>query len=374
MRFKTLAAVLLKQVAPVVIGLAVMGLVIAWLAGVFHDKIQPGQQSIAARKLSDQPTAVVKEVVKQSFEEAIGTLKASNRTIVSAKILATIQEVNVAAGDQVAAGQLLVRLASDEYEARWRQAEQALEGAKATRLQAESSYTRAQKLRASRAGVISQAEFDEIVARVNVARADENRQNQAVTEAKVLLSYTNIAAPRAGKVVDRLAEPGDTAQPGRPLLVLYDEASLRLEAPVVEDLAVKLAVGQPLKVRIDALDREVEGIVGEIVPQAQAMSRSLLVKVTLPAADDRYEGMFGRLIIPAGERQHLCLPVAAIQEVGQLKFVDVVRADDTLERRLVTIGQLGEDDRVEVLSGVDQGERVALQPAPQSVREQGGDG
>jgi RND family efflux transporter MFP subunit len=351
-----------------------MGLVIAWLAGVFHDKIQPGQQSIAARKLSDQPTAVVKEVVKQSFEEAIGTLKASNRTIVSAKILATIQEVNVAAGDQVAAGQLLVRLASDEYEARWRQAEQALEGAKATRLQAESSYTRAQKLRASRAGVISQAEFDEIVARVNVARADENRQNQAVTEAKVLLSYTNIAAPRAGKVVDRLAEPGDTAQPGRPLLVLYDEASLRLEAPVVEDLAVKLAVGQPLKVRIDALDREVEGIVGEIVPQAQAMSRSLLVKVTLPAADDRYEGMFGRLIIPAGERQHLCLPVAAIQEVGQLKFVDVVRADDTLERRLVTIGQLGEDDRVEVLSGVDQGERVALQPAPQSVREQGGDG
>ncbi len=73
-----------------------------------------------------------------------------------------------------------------------------------------------------------------------------------------------------------------------------------------------------------------------------------------------YEGMFGRLRIPAGERRHLCLNTDAVIEVGQLEFVDVVLPDGNIERRLIKIGQLGMPGRQEVLSGVEAGERVVL--------------
>ena len=86
------------------------------------------------------------------------------------------------------------------------------------------------------------------------------------------------------------------------------------------------------------------------------------MKVALHRSDDLYEGMFGRLRIPAGTRRHLCLATAAIQTIGQLQFVDVVNSDGrTLERRLVTIGRLGMPGKVEVLSGLNAGDRVVLQ-------------
>ncbi|MCH5376444.1 MAG: efflux RND transporter periplasmic adaptor subunit, partial [Planctomycetes bacterium] len=192
--------------------------------------------------------------------------------------------------------------------------------------------------------------------------AKVRQAEQAVSEAEVNLSYATIEAPQDGMIVDRLAEPGDIAQPGVPLLVLYDPASLRLEVPVMENLAVKMKIGERLTVHIDALDRDVEGRVDEIVPQAEAASRSFLVKIALSDAEGLYEGMFGRLLIPGGVRRHLCLPTAAIQTLGQLQFVEVVQPNDrTLERHFITTGRLGDPDHVEVLSGLEAGDRVVLQ-------------
>jgi len=184
-----------------------------------------------------------------------------------------------------------------------------------------------------------------------------------------MLSYATITAPKAGVVVDRLAEEGDTAQPGVPLLVLYDPDSLRLEVPVMEDLASRIQVGQKLTVRIDALppeQREVEAVVDEIVPQAQSATRSVIVKCKVPRRPGMYEGMFGRLLVPAGKRRHLCLNVDAIERIGQLEFVDVVRPDGTLERRLIKTGRMGFPGRVEVLSGLKAGERVVLHQSAQT--------
>ena len=88
-------------------------------------------------------------------------------------------------------------------------------------------------------------------------------------------------------------------------------------------------------------------------------------------AGELYEGMFGRLLIPAGQRRHLCLATDAIQQIGQLEFVNVVRPDQTLERRLIKTGRLGMPGRVEVLSGLSAGETVVLQPRGGSEFEPG---
>ena len=345
----------------IVVSLAVLVLVIAWLSGAFVEKVPPGRTEPEVRLAAGAMTDEVHEISKQAIEEAVGTIKAASRSVLSAKLLATISELNVTAGDQVEPGDVLIRLDDAEYARRLEQGRQSVTSAEATREQAERDFERAQSLMASNA--ISRAEFDQSDRNLRVARAEEMRAQQALAEAEVMLSYTTIVAPKPGRVVDRLAEVGDMARPGEPLLVLYDAGSLRLEAPVMEQRAVELRVGQRLEVAIDALGRTFTATVDEIVPQADALSRSFLVKASLPPDDDLYEGMFGRLRIPAGERRHLCLNTDAIVRIGQLEFVDVVTPDGGLERRLVKTGQLGMPGRQEVLSGIAAGERVVLRPA-----------
>lgn len=351
-----------KSIAPLVAGLVALVVIIAWLSGIFRSKIEPSEVEVDVARLAGQPTDVVHEVTKDYIEEFVGSLKAASRTEVSSKVLSTIEAMNVSAGDVVNEGDELVRLSSREFDSRLRQAEEALQAAEATRIQAETDLRRAKDLVATNA--MSKSQFDQAETALKVAKAQESRATQAVTEARVLLSYSTIRAPTTGRVVDRLASTGDMARPGEPLLVLYDAASLRLEAPVSEKLAVKLNVGDKLIVHVDAVDRDVEATIDEIVPQADAASRSFLVKATLPRTGDLYEGMYGRLLIPAGQRRHLCLATDAIQEVGQLQFTTVVREDETLERRLIKTGRLGMPGRVEVLSGVRAGEKVVLRQNP----------
>jgi len=343
---------------PITVAIVVLVVVIAWLAGMFEEKVEPGLVAAEQHEVPQGPIDEVHEVVKEYVFEALGTLKAASRTVISSKILATIKRIHVSAGDQVEAGELLIELADEEYQARVRQAEETLRAAQATRAEAERQFVRAQRLLEQKA--MAKSQFDAIKAKLEVARAEEAKAKQGLAEAKVLLSYTKIRAPKAGRIVDRLAEPGDTARPGEPLLVLYDAASLRLEAPVPERIAVKLRIGDTLKVYVDALEKEVEGVIDEIVPQAEALSRSFLVKTALPRSDDLYEGMFGRLLIPAGKRRHLCLATAAIERVGQLEFVYVVHEDGSVERRLIKTGRVGLPGRVEVLSGLKAGEKVIL--------------
>ena len=348
-------------------GLVALILLIAWLSGMFEEKVASDWEPRGVQQHADEPTTEVHEVTKPYVEEAVGTLKASSRTIVAAKVLATIEKIYVKAGDQVNQGQPLIDLDAKEYQARLSQAKQGLAAATANRDDAEKEFERAETLK--KKNVVTKSEYDRAMRELQVAQAEELRAKQQVSEAEILLSYSKIKAVKSGRIVDRLAEPGDIANPGSPLLVLYDATSLRLEAPVMERLAVKLKPGDELKVYVDALNKTYEATIDEIVPQADAPSRSFLVKASLPRSDDLYEGMFGRLLIPAGTRKHLCLDMDAIDRIGQLEFVNVVRPDGTLERRYIKTGQVGIPGRQEVLSGLQAGDEVILKTKPAPAGE-----
>jgi RND family efflux transporter MFP subunit len=346
------------KIVPILFGLIGLALVIAWISGLFVEKIPPGEASPVAQQLADQPTDIVHEIEKDYIEESVGTLKAASRSVISSKILATIQEIHVSAGDFVKPGDLLITLDTRELDSRLEQAGENLTAASAAAREAELDFERNQRLHESNA--ISQREYEESNRKLQVAKANERRAEQSVDEAKVLLSYSTIVSPKAGRIVDRTAEPGDTAQPGAPILTLYDSQSLRLETPVLEHLAVKLKVGQKLNVHVDSIDQDFSATIDEIVPQADAASRSFLVKASIQRSENLYEGMYGRLQIPAGSRRHLCLATDAIVRIGQLEFVDVVLNDKTLQRRLIKTGRLGMPGRIEVLSGLEAGETVVL--------------
>lgn len=373
MKTKRIIVVGLTKILPSVVGLLVLVGVIAFLAGMMVEKIEPGQSTLVARRLEpDQHDRVyvVQEVTKDIIEEAIGTLKAASRTQISARVLAPINAVHVRAGQSVKTGDVLIELDSRVLEARRSQAKSALQAAESALRQATNEHDRAKRLLPENA--ISRAAFDQRATGVEVAQAHLDQARQAVDEAEVMLSYATIKAPKRGVIVDRLAEEGDTTQPGKPLLILYDPGSLRLEVPVTERLAVRLKTGDALVVQIDALDnRRIQAVIDEIVPQAEAASRSFLVKVGLPRSEDLFEGMFGRLMIPAGRRKFLCLHVDAIETIGQLPFVDVVGSDDTLQRRMIKVGRAGDAKHREVLSGLKAGERVLLKSARMEMEGSG---
>jgi len=376
MKFKAASlvaiSIALRKILPIVAGLAVLILVIAYLAGVMTEKIKPGEAEVAVREFHpDRDEAEeVHQIDKPYFDEAVGTVKAANRTEISARVLAPINRIHVHVGQMVQRDDALIELDRRALQTQLSEAQASLVAAEAALKQSENDYERAAQL--YRKEVISEAEMDRHTADVEVTRAKLNQAEQGVARAEVSLSYATIKAPIAALIADRWAEEGDTARPGVPLLVMYDPKSLRLEVPVREELAVNLKVGQELAVSVDALGQEVKAPIDEIVRQAEAASRSFSVKLALPHFGGLAEGMTGRAMIPAGTRYHLCLPTAAVQRIGQLQFVHVIRDDNTLERRFVKLGRFGYPGRVEVLSGLKPKERVLLRSPSGTSSENNG--
>lgn len=342
-----------------IVGIVLMGLVLAWLAGAFKTKVEPGvakaPESVAPRMAAVQP---VTESNEQVIERVPGTLSAIRETMISPRIMATIGEINVGAGDRVERGQVLARLDSRDLAAREQQAKEAVNSARAKLSEAEKEYNRMKSLVDK--SIIPRSQFDTAEAAYKTARAEVQRTEQAVGEAQAGSSYAVIEAPFGGRIVDKYAEPGDTATPGTPILKLYDPTRMRLEAYVRESLAGRLRPGTDLAVMIDALTTTVQGRVEEIVPQAEPGSRSMLVKVSLPERGDIYPGMFGRLLIPTGREKRIYAPEKAILRVGQLTYVWVDRGKNQFERRFVTLGESRRDGQREILSGLAPGERVGV--------------
>ena len=338
-----------------------IALAVAWISGMFGSRISPEDRSVEAAALPENVSkSPVARVTEKASEWASGTLQSATRTAVSSRILARIEEVKVAAGDQVKSGDTLVVLDARALKARAEQAGGAKRAAEAKRELAEQEMKRAEEL--LKRGTGTGKRFDEAVSSLGVAKAEVDRATRGLEEAEAALSYAVINATVDGRVVDRLAEPGDTAAPGTPLLRIYDPSRLRVEAPVRESLAVQLAVGTNLDIVIPALDQRFEGVIEEIVPFAEPGARTLLVKVALPGDERLYSGMFARIAVPAGTRERLYVPANAVERIGQLAFVNVLAEDNTVSRRLVTTGIADGDDRLEVLSGLKEGE-IVLTPA-----------
>jgi RND family efflux transporter MFP subunit len=343
---------------------AAVAVLLLVLAGVFKPKV-PATPSIAYQAATaDLPLAEVRLITRPRYESAVGTVRAVHEAAVASKLLAKVVEVKVKAGQAVTRDEVLVRLDDSDLQARLKQAEAALAAAKAAHERTETDYQRARQLIGSRA--ISQAEFDQAASAWRSATAELERAQQTVREAKVVLDYATIRAPITAVVIDKRVEAGDTVGPGQVLLTLYDPTRMQMVVTVRESLAQRLTVGQKIRGRLEALKHDCEATVSEIVPEAQAASRSFTVKVTGPCPPGIYSGMFGRIFIPLEDEEVTVIPVAAVFKVGQLDMVDVV-VDGAIRRRSVQRGRKLDQD-YEVLAGLTASEKVVVHNGGKEAR------
>ena len=345
-----------KFVIPL-LAIIVLLLMIAWMAGLFVDKIEPGTKQITQINNGEPIEVKVSEV--SIVEQVAASVEATQATIISSRLIARIVSFNVRAGDNVKKGDLLLELENSDIKAQVQQAQARITAISARLNEAGLNLTRVQELQAG--GVVSVSDLDRAKTNHETLLAELTGMKQVQQEAYTALSYTRIVAPFGGRVVDRFSEPGDTAQPGTKLLALYNPLSLRVEARVREHLALNLEVGQSLQVEIPSLDKVVAAVIEERVPAADPGSRSFLVKAGVAFDGNMLPGMYARLLVPAGTGKQVLIPADRVVHVGQLDLVWVYQGGQSY-RRFVRIGQLVENGQVEILSGLEEGELVLPLP------------
>jgi RND family efflux transporter MFP subunit len=301
-----------------------------------HERTQTTAASLPSVAVKVQ---AAKSEPHTATEDVVGTVRSKQRAVVEAKVSGRVLEYTATPGAMVKAGDLLARLDVQEIQAKVDQARAMLD-------QAKRDFDRQKQLISSNA--TTRQEFDAAEARVKVGTA-------AVSEAETMMSYAKVTAPFDGVVTRKLADVGDLAMPGKPLLEIEAPTSLRFEADLPEAILDRVKLGAKMPVR---LAQVVEGTVSEISPVADPVSRTFRVKLDLPPTEGLRTGQFGRVSVPVAEVKLLLVPQSAVLKRGQMELVFVAK-DGKAALRLVKTGKVL-DGRVEVLSGLEDGEQVVI--------------
>ena len=345
---------LIKAVISITGILILVGLIL-YLSGFFgRAKIEPGTFQPVKEVPEPLVTAIVKTTTHPIWYEAVGTVQSKSETTIAPQVTGRIMDVSVDDGDRINSGDLIATLDSEEITARLKQARSGVDSANAIRVQANAAFKRIQKLFQQNAATQEQleaAEAAKMQADAGLAAAE-----QRLEEVKVMISYTRIVSPLNGVVRKREVEPGDLAWPGKPLVILHDPQNLRLEASIREGLINKVKIGDRVRIEISALNEEMDGTIDDIVPLADPVSRSFIIKVSFPSVEGIYPGMFGKIKIQTGDHEAVLIPRPAITEIGQLQTVRV-KQNDRWIRRYVTTSTII-NGSIEILSGLQGGETI----------------
>ena len=337
-------------------------------------------------------TVAVAETDWPSTYEATGTVRARTTATISSKLMGYAREVRAQIGDRVREGQPLVVLDARDLETSVARAEAGREEVKSAIPEAESAvalarsqldlaqvtFHRMQDLLNKRS--ITNQEYDEASARLKAAQAalDMARARRTQLDAKmaqieqevraagIQRGYSEIIAPFSGTIITKSIDPGTLAVPGAPLFTIERDGAYRLEASVEESRLSLARVGKTVSVTIDGIDRTFPARVAEVVPSVDAAARTGTVKIDLPSLPELRSGLFGRALFDTGGRKVLTVPSAGVMERGQLQSVYVAE-NNIAHTRLVTIGTRVKD-KVEVLSGLNQGDRVIV-PIPTGLAD-----
>lgn len=329
-------------------------LAILWMAGAFDSKISPGE--IASKTVYKGEALTLKNTLTQLNEDVPATVRSKQTTNVASRILAPIKTIRVKAGDVVKKGDLLIELDNRNNRSNVAQSKSNINSIRAQLTQAKSHNIRTKSLYAKES--VTKAQLEQANANYTSLKAQLARARQQLESSQTTLSYSQIRAQFAARVIDRFAEPGDLASPGMKLLTLYDPKALRIDANVRESLALTLNIGQQLETHIPALNKALMATIEEIVPAADPGARSFLIKAKIEHNGKLLPGLFARIRIPSAKQEQLLIPSVYIKQMGQLDVVWVLEKKIPI-RRFIRVGQKS-GDNVLVISGLSVGEQLVL--------------
>ncbi len=277
--------------------------------------------------------------------EALGTARANESVMITAKVTETVVRVNFEDGDLVQAGDVLVDLSGRVEVA-------GLAEAAASFRESEQQFKRQQQLIQQK--LIPASQLDTQRAAVDSARA-------RLDATRARLSDRVITAPFAGVLGFRQVSPGTLVTPGTTIASLDDVSTMKLDFAVPESFLAALANGQAIAALSSAYPgRDFKGQVRTIGSRVDPVTRAVSVRGEIPNPDGLLRpGMLLTLRVFQPERTALVVPEISVIQVAQQAHVFRVLPDNKVEQVNVKIGQrrLGE---VEVIEGLSAGDRIVV--------------
>ncbi len=306
-----------------------------------------------------QPVLATRQVELREVQlsyPAEAMVEAVRQATVAAQVQGRILDARVDAGSRVKSGQVLMRIDA-------REAEEVLAGAKAQLAVARANFERTQNLFAQK--FVSQAALDK-------AEADFKAASAGAGQAGTVSSFSIITAPFAGVVAQRLAEPGEMAIPGRPLVSVFDPRNLRVIASIPQYKLAEVKQTPRAKIEFPETGKWVDAVRVELLPTADANTHVVQARAYLPEnLEGAIPGMFVRVHFLIGKAKKLLLPAAAVLRRGEVTAAYVVDEKGMAQLRQIRLGEAVAGGDLEVLAGLSAGESVALDPVKAGIVKRG---
>jgi len=348
---------------------------------------------------STESVAAVARVERHTIGNTLtiaGEFKPFQDVSVHAKVAGYIKVIYVDVGDHVKAGQTLAVLEIPELTAELsgadaavrrskeeiRRAEGDLARAESAHAASHSAYIRLKQAAEARAGLVAQQELDDSQAKDLESEAQISSSKAALSSAQqqlqvaeanqkqyaALSDYSRIVAPFSGVVTARYADTGALIAAGTsnstqsmPVVRLAEISKLRLVLPIPESVSAQIHLGDPVKVRVQALSQDFVGKVSRFADSLDRQTRTMETEIDFDNRDGHLiPGMYAETQLSLREKKDtLTLPLESVTRNGDDATVLAVNADNSLEERHVRLG-LEDSVRVEVLSGLAEKDRVII--------------
>jgi multidrug efflux system membrane fusion protein len=324
----------------------------------------------------------------------VGTVEATQTVEVRSLIEGELVRVGFAEGQDVQQGQVLFEIDSRRYREALRQSEAAVERDRAEIRQAEAALERdqaqlrnagaeaARYAQLAKEGIVSKSQLDQFTTQADVQRASVSAAQAtleraraalasdlaAVDRAKLELSYCTLRSPIAGRAGALLVHQGNLIRANdTPLVVIHQITPVRVSFNVPEQHAAEIrrqSARRKLEVRVSPKDDPDSVARGELVLIDNAVDNTtgtIRLKARLANADRLlWPGQFVHAVLTLDTIPNATVvPAEAVQTSQTGEFVYVVRRDDTVEVRPVTLGHSIER-KIRIESGVEPGDKVVV--------------
>lgn len=328
----------MKSSAPL-FGAALLALALIGCKGA-PDAATQEQPPVPVTTLTLQPSAW------RDTLEAVGTAKARESVVLTAKITETVRKINFTDGEKVNAGDVLVELTSGQQVA-------ALAEAQAVAVDSATQYQRLQDLVSK--GTISKSVFD-------TAKASRDSNAARVNALRAQLADRVVTAPFSGVLGLRQVSLGALVTPGTVITTLDDISSIRFDFPIAEVHLAALTPGHEIIAHSVAFpDHEFHGTVSSLDSRVDPITRAVLVRAEIPNPDGLLRGgmlLTAQVLQP--ERKTLVLPEIALTQVGLESSVFRAKPDGTVEQVKVKLGARRRGE-VEIVEGVKAGDSIVIE-------------
>lgn len=294
-----------------------------------------------------------------AFHAAPATVVAAERVEVASRLMGYIRDIAVVEGQAVSPGQRLFTVDPLDVEGQVEQARHAVKQAEDAHRDAQADHERYANLYKDE--VVTRQQYEKMKLALDMAATRLAQARAQLATASGQLRYATVASPIAGVVTRRLADRGDLAAPGQPVLVVESVGRLQVETHVPESILAGIRPGQVVEVEADGVQGRVQARIARISPAADPVSHSFLVKLELAGTGPR-SGAFARVLFPTGAREVLTVPSGALVRRAGIDGVFVLDAQGVAHFRMVRTGE-AQAGRVEIQAGLVPGERVVTEGA-----------